>query len=243
MFLLLKVLLVLSIAVNLVLLLFNMRLKQEITRLKDLKPLVKKEVDIGEGISKSAVELPKHLREKYVRMESNKLELLNKANLDDLTGVLNKGKILNDLSVLVNNVEERFVLLMFDIDDFKNINDTYGHMVGDDCIRQLAGIAKKSSRSGDLIGRYGGDEFLVVLRGLAGEEGAMSVVDRFRIRVATESDPDFTISIGVASYPFDGKRLKDLVCKADKALYRAKEQGKNKVVFYDEAIDGLVEEK
>jgi diguanylate cyclase (GGDEF)-like protein len=178
------------------------------------------------------VELPAHLKAKYEAIENSKLHLINTAVLDGLTGVLNKGKILSDIgSLIADNCADKFAVLMFDIDNFKKINDTHGHLVGDECIKQLADIASSSVRGDDLVGRYGGDEFIVVLRGLNSSEASI-IANRFRLRVNKESSPTFSVSIGVASYPDDGNNVKTLLNNSDKALYKAKELGKNAVASF-----------
>jgi len=126
-------------------------------------------------------------------------------------------------------------LLMADIDDFKKLNDTYGHLLGDSVLRLIADALREGVRATDLVARYGGEEFSVMLIE-TGPEGAMIVAQRLRAAVefadysALKFPAPVTISIGIASLPRDATDDRVLVEKADVALYSAKRAGKNRVV-------------
>jgi diguanylate cyclase (GGDEF)-like protein len=128
----------------------------------------------------------------------------------------------------------KFALLMMDLDKFKQVNDTYGHVAGDAVLRQLGEIIRSSVRENDLIFRYGGEEFAVILPN-TGEKGARYVAER--IRSTTEEaifepgtiDLKLTISIGIETCP-EAPSIHDLIVAADQALYTAKKQGRNRVV-------------
>jgi diguanylate cyclase (GGDEF)-like protein len=127
--------------------------------------------------------------------------------------------------------------LMIDADHFKSINDQYGHLTGDQVLKEIGQIIKESVREIDIVGRFGGEEFSVVLPD-TDCNGAKVVVER--IRKATEkraikaydNTVRVTLSVGVAEYPNDGKLLEELMDKADWALYRAKSQGRNCVIAF-----------
>jgi two-component system cell cycle response regulator len=119
---------------------------------------------------------------------------------------------------------------LIDIDNFKQINDAHGHIAGDNCLRKMVSIAKNSIRSEDILGRFGGDEFIIIMYETSPVK-AYLVAERFRKKVESTSDPYFTVSIGVASYPTDAENTKDLVIAVDKALYMSKEGGRNKVSY------------
>ena len=125
---------------------------------------------------------------------------------------------------------------MFDIDHFKVVNDTYGHSVGDKVLASIANIASSSIREGDILLRYGGEEFLCVLPG-ASQHDALMVAERMRIMVMDshvnnlEQEIKVTISLGVATYPCENILDSDQLVKlADEAMYVAKNTGRNRVV-------------
>ncbi|WP_406606988.1 GGDEF domain-containing protein [Candidatus Infernicultor aquiphilus] len=129
-------------------------------------------------------------------------------------------------------------LLMFDIDYFKIVNDTYGHSVGDKLLANVAKITLSSIREGDILLRYGGEEFLCVLPG-ANQHDAAIVAERMRIMVMDshvknlEQEIKVTISIGVATYPHDNIFNSDQLIKlSDEAMYVAKNTGRNRMVSY-----------
>ena len=125
---------------------------------------------------------------------------------------------------------------MFDLDHFKNINDTYGHIVGDKVLINFADLIRANLRKGDTLVRYGGEEFLAILPG-ADAEGTAAVGEKIRrfteentIKHASQ-DIKVTVSIGGVSYPeIEIDNVENLVKKADDNLYHAKETGRNKVV-------------
>lgn len=131
----------------------------------------------------------------------------------------------------------KFSLLMMDIDHFKDYNDQYGHFVGDAILREVSRAIRENIRQIDLVGRYGGEEFVVILTE-TDREGARLAAER--IRQATQDkkirvyDEDFsiTISIGIAVFPQDSRYTQALIDKADQALYQAKLAGRNKVCIY-----------
>jgi len=131
----------------------------------------------------------------------------------------------------------KFALLMIDIDHFKKYNDHYGHFVGDAILKEVGRSIRESIRQIDLVGRYGGEEFMLILAETDGA-GAMLAAERIRqaiqakkIRVYDE-DLEVTISAGLAVFPDDSKEAQPLIEKADQALYKAKESGRNRVCVY-----------
>ena len=128
-------------------------------------------------------------------------------------------------------------LLMIDADHFKMINDQHGHLAGDQTLKEISNIIQENVREIDIVGRFGGEEFCVVLPD-TDREGARLVAERIRqsaqkrLIKAYDSALRVTLSIGLAIYPSDGKLLEELMDKADWALYRAKSQGRNCVVAF-----------
>jgi two-component system cell cycle response regulator len=161
------------------------------------------------------------------------------AALDPLTGIYNRrfgmARLREEFSRAVRAATPLGVM-MFDIDHFKKVNDTYGHLAGDRVLTQVAKTARAALREGDILMRYGGEEFLVILP-TASKENARAISERLRHMLEETSVADgdqvirVTISVGVTSYPeFDVAGEQDLVKRADEALYSAKESGRNRVV-------------
>lgn len=173
--------------------------------------------------------LHKEVRKRVFEIERSNERLLEMSKTDLLTNTFNKITILSIIEKLISKKkEEKFSILMFDIDNFKTINDSLGHVTGDICLKTLANIASSNIREVDYLGRYGGDEFIIVLSTLS-ENEAKFVAERFRKKVSETNNPRMTISIGIATYPKDGLTAKELISAADKALYRAKSNGKNSI--------------
>lgn len=128
-------------------------------------------------------------------------------------------------------------LLMIDIDHFKLCNNMYGHLVGDIVLREFAKIMKENVRIIDLVGRYGGEEFVIALSD-TDKASAVGVAQRIRQSVeeyrfeAYDEIINATVSIGLATYPDDGEDVAQLIDRADQALYKAKEEGRNRVCFW-----------
>ncbi len=154
------------------------------------------------------------------------------ANLDDLTGLRNRRSILNTASILDRSEAHTgsLSLLMIDIDHFKSINDRFGHQVGDDMLRLVSGVLRTQVRTTDIVGRYGGEEFLVLMPD-TGPEGALLVAEKVRRAVADKviQPVPVTISIGVATTSEHDVTLDRTLSRADAALYAAKEAGRNRV--------------
>jgi diguanylate cyclase (GGDEF)-like protein len=129
-----------------------------------------------------------------------------------------------------------FTLLIIDIDHFKRYNDTYGHLAGDEVLRRMGGILKKSIRKSDYAARYGGEEFIVLLPETGAEAGAQ-MAERIRRQMAEEemgsdtNPTNVTISAGVASFPDSGEDSETLIRNGDAALYEAKKRGRNQIII------------
>ncbi|MFQ5823116.1 MAG: diguanylate cyclase [bacterium] len=161
---------------------------------------------------------------------------------DPLTGLFNRRYFENYLQNEISRAR-RFnhplSLVMLDIDYFKNYNDRLGHPTGDMLLKQLANILIKTVRCSDILARYGGEEFCVILPEIS-QKGALSFSERLRNVVFSypfekrEIQPNrhITISLGTATYPSDAHMKKELIAKADIALYQAKKNGRNQVAVY-----------
>lgn len=176
-----------------------------------------------------------------LELKNRELERLSIS--DGLTGLFNHRHIhelLHDEFERTKRSGESLGIAMIDFDHFKQVNDTYGHLAGDRVLVQLADILRLTTREIDRIGRYGGEEFLVILPGTAIEAGA-KFVERLRgtvakhdFQIGREEPIRMTVSAGVACYPHPGvPTLETLVKLADEALYAAKDAGRNRVVRFD----------
>jgi diguanylate cyclase (GGDEF)-like protein len=170
----------------------------------------------------------------------NRVRLL--AETDDLTGVLNMRGFAIAASRLVaqaSRYDRPVTVLMIDSDNLKAVNDTYGHDAGNLLLRQLARVIQAELRVSDVLARYGGDEFIVLLPETS-PEGAVLVAERIREEMAAMpldtggQQVQCTVSIGAASLPGDGVSLDAIVARADRAMYQAKSGGRNKVVRFGE---------
>ncbi|HUS89364.1 MAG TPA: diguanylate cyclase [Desulfosporosinus sp.] len=169
------------------------------------------------------------------RETQEKLEKL--ANVDPLTGLLNRRAILNKLEESIKHsrrYETNLSVIMLDIDHFKEINDSYGHFVGDHGLKRIALFLQRKIRDTDVAGRLGGDEFLIVLP-KAIMSSALTTAERIRENLANTKMRNLigdvfsmTVSQGVASYK-PGDSVSSLVSRSDAAMYRAKQNGRNRV--------------
>lgn len=155
------------------------------------------------------------------------------------TDLLNKKAITNYARKLIDKrVGHKVTIAIIDIDDFKSVNDTYGHMFGDEVLRDVAGILKKTVGRNGLCGRIGGDEMFIVMEHLEDDESIRTVFRTIKNNVSWlyHNDPrninKITCSIGAASYQDDAKDLDTLFSIADKMLYLAKEKGRNRYIIY-----------
>jgi diguanylate cyclase (GGDEF)-like protein len=159
--------------------------------------------------------------------------------VDPLTGVSNRLYFQQRFESEIRrtgNYRQALALFMFDIDEFKKINDSYGHHIGDVAIRKMADIVKKNTRGSDLVGRYGGDEFMVLITSTT-EEQAISFTEKLREIISAtdiaipgnEVPIRITVSGGLAMFPTHGQSTPELFRAADDALYESKRQGKNRI--------------
>lgn len=200
------------------------------------KYLVSERLGRNVGIRVAALDYFANILGKLARprvVDPNVLERLYRdAILDPLTGLANRRHYrerLNTEIVRARRYRSPFVLAIFDIDNFKSLNDTRGHAVGDDVLRMVAGVMREAIRESDLAARWGGEEF-VLLMPETPKAGGLVVAERIRLRVEDIFSMDrVTISGGIASFPSDGENEDNLFSFADRALYRAKSEGKNRI--------------
>ena len=171
------------------------------------------------------------------------LQAREKAFIDDVTSLYNARYLLAALDREVNRAarsQSKLSVLFLDLDRFKTVNDRFGHLIGSRVLRELGGLLQESVRAIDTVGRYGGDEFTILLVD-TGLEGAMSVAERIRQSVADHAfgaerglELRLTISVGVATFPMHGESRERLLDLADKAMYLAKALGRDHVCSADD---------
>ena len=164
--------------------------------------------------------------------------LLALATTDPLTRVLNRRALADRLAIEMDRARRyasELAVLLIDLDYFKRINDTAGHLAGDEVLRQLAARIQEAVRTVDIVARYGGEEFVVILPETS-PNGAMTFADRLRMGIETrefavgEGVIRLTVSIGVSTFPAANvASADDLFARADAAMYRAKQDGRNQV--------------
>jgi len=207
-------------------------------RMVDEPPLTNEDVEFADAVIKAAVAAIHRAQViENTKADNARLEVL--AHTDPLTQVLNRRALTVRLASELERArryDSVITLLMVDLDHFKAVNDTYGHLVGDEVLREVATLLQNDVRSVDVVARYGGEEFVVVLPETS-LVGATTFAERIREHV--EATPfasalgeplHVTASVGVSSYPSTTiKTVDDLFARADEALYRAKADGRNKV--------------
>ncbi len=201
---------------------------------RDLKSTI---VKVKREINKTRKELEKSAQTiNHLKEELEKLK--EKTIIDELTQILNRRGIMEFLTreyARSKRFKSPLSVLMIDIDDFKKVNDTYGHTVGDKVLKTIAQILKTKLRATDVVGRYGGEEFLVVLPE-TDLQAALTVAEKLRTEVAKKTfkykDQVFkvTISLGAAQLK-EGESIEELINRADQALYTSKRSGKNRTTL------------
>lgn len=166
---------------------------------------------------------------------------------DSLTGLYNRRFLENRLQEEFSRSERQqqsFCIILTDLDNFKIYNDICGHLAGDNALRKAAKLMRRSARDMDIVTRYGGEEFCLILP-TTGKKESVFVGERIRRAIEAESFPGeshlplgrLTISVGIATFPADGVTANELIHAADLALYRAKALGRNRLVLYDPTLE------
>ncbi len=187
-------------------------------------------------------------------LETKRLSILAKksnyykklSNIDELTRIYNLRYLKKYFSEQIkehNRIDNQLSFMMADIDDFKRVNDIFGHQTGDIVLKNIATILKKSVRTCDFLSRYGGEEFAIILpetdKSAALKVGLriLSEISNFKFKSKSGKDVgNITITIGLATYPVDGKSPEKLIESADMSLYKGKSKGKNKICTMDDCF-------
>lgn len=169
-----------------------------------------------------------------MRVQLKEKELLTQlAQTDSLTGIPNRlmlDKVLLESHRKAKKNQHAYGVLLLDIDYFKQVNDNYGHQIGDEVLREFSTLLSDRVRDSDIVGRWGGEEFLVICKG-ADNDILLDLAERLRTSIENHVFPEctsLTTSIGIASYE-NGDDIHNLLSRADRALYRAKSEGRNKI--------------
>jgi len=194
----------------------------------------------GDGFTNDDIEMLGAVADQAA-ISISKAQLWEMAINDSLTGLHVRRYFMAKLQDEIHRTQRYkkcLSVVMGDLDQFKTVNDTYGHTAGDKVLKAVGGFLQKSIRDVDSVGRYGGEEFIMFLPETV-KEAAFILADRLRkgiSEIKVGSLPPVTISLGIATFPDDGKNIDDLLQRADAALYAAKENGRNQVVVYTEEI-------
>ncbi len=187
-------------------------------------------------------DLANTLRKSYYHLEEKTEILKDMANKDPLTGLYNKGYIMEQIKYHINlalSTKKPFSVIMLDIDHFKKVNDIYGHLCGDYVLKKLSSVFLEQTRSMNITGRYGGEEF-IILAPQSNVHSAFNFAERLRtlienIQFSYEGKNfKITISCGVAELTPKIKKPETLIANADKALYQAKNSGRNRSLIFSE---------
>ena len=169
-----------------------------------------------------------------------KKEIEKLASIDKLTGIYNR-RLLDEFLEIEMEVAKRYKeelsIILLDIDYFKKVNDTFGHLVGDEILTTTSKIISENLRNSDIFGRYGGEEFLIICAKTS-EENALILAEKLRVTIENHKFPHVeqkTISLGITSFE-KNDTIKSLFKKADLALYKAKHTGRNKAIIYKKEL-------
>jgi diguanylate cyclase (GGDEF)-like protein len=169
-------------------------------------------------------------------------QILDELHYDSLTNVYNKKSITEHaIKMLKEEKNNRVTIVILDVDHFKTVNDTYGHLYGDKVLARVGAKLKDIVGDDGVVGRIGGDEFMIILNGINDDQILRSVLRAMRTQIKWEFADDFddfmiTCSIGASIYPTNGTEFEDLFKKADYCLYIAKEKGRDRYVFFRDEL-------
>lgn len=187
--------------------------------------------DMIDRITEFTHELEEKVQTRTKKIQKQKEELKKLSQTDTLTGIYNRNK-LNDIVIQRQKYDVMYSVIILDIDDFKAINDKYGHDIGDEILKEFAGILKRNTRASDFLGRWGGEEFIIICSNIKKEQ-ASQIAEKIRVKIESfyfYKDLKVTASFGIAQYA-KGISYDELFKLADNALYKAKNSGKNRVVI------------
>ena len=181
----------------------------------------------------------RELRKNVSELTDNQAIISFQANHDALTQLPNRSFFMNRLkqALIENGTIKQFALLFIDLDNFKEVNDNYGHQIGDELLCIVSKRLLSCLRDQDLLSRIGGDEFLLLIENINDLSFVKKVGDRLLQEIAKpchfgEKQLTTSASIGVSIFPNDGRDIDTLICNADLAMYKAKQSGKNSLSYF-----------
>ncbi len=175
-----------------------------------------------------------------IKLDTLEKEMRNLATYDQLTNTLTRKAFFekaNEYKKIADRESKKIILMMIDLDHFKKINDTYGHITGDFVLKSFGKVLNQYKRETDLIGRFGGEEFTLLLWG-ANSSGAIKYADYLHDKIRNlplhydGNTINISVSIGISDTESSNIEIKELIDQADKALYQAKETGRNKTIVF-----------
>lgn len=191
------------------------------------------------------------LKMTFERMKQEQEKLYNLSTKDPLSGLYNRLSLIEKINWLISQskrTKEGFTLIFLDLDDFKNINDSYGHEFGDMVLKEISQVIKASLRDNDIVSRFGGDEFVVVLPNITEVSSIVEVLTKLQKKLFKSIEHhnftyNTTSSMGVVIYPKDGDNATSLLKNADIAMYKSKDLGKNNFSFFTNDFNTELKEK
>lgn len=187
----------------------------------------------------------------FSRLKKEQEELYKLSTKDQLSGLYNRMSLLEKVEWLISSNDrkhQQFAVIFMDLDNFKTINDSSGHNVGDLVLQNISQTLLNVVRENDIVSRIGGDEFVLVLPDLPDETRVVDVLERIKTKLAipvtlANYKYNLTASMGVSIYPRDGEDVHTLLKHADIAMYRSKDLGKNSYHFFTEELNNIIQEK
>ena len=205
-----------------------------------VKPFVPTVMQSRIGRALELEELRRGLADKLEKKTREVSDIRSKSYQDVLTGLWNRAYTENAVNEMISQ-EKKGALIMLDMDNFKAVNDNYGHIAGDETLKVFAGTLKKFAGEGDILCRIGGDEFMIFVKGVTEKSElssrAADIISDFQKKFAALSfEIECSVSIGIAQTPEDGLEFNKLYNSADKALYYVKQNGKNAYHFFSDKL-------
>ncbi|NVK57049.1 MAG: diguanylate cyclase [Alteromonadaceae bacterium] len=225
--------------ISIVTAIFLWRLMPTFIKIPSIEMLQERNTQL-EAVRSELEQMNKTLEEK---VKQRTLELEMQANTDAVTGIASRYAIIERLQQCYSSFQRyrrMFSILMIDIDHFKQVNDNHGHQIGDDVLHELAQCIFNNIRGSDTVGRYGGEEFLVILPESDADK-SFELAERIRAEIAQlrlANEIRVTASVGISTIT-EGTNCDILISQADKALYAAKKLGRNKVITYHADLPNL----